>query len=293
VWGLRTRWSAFGGPDRRSPGKAIMDDHAIDLSILIHEPEDVYHAKGRECLGSHGLADFRKCPLLYHKDCLGLIAKPDRQAYFIGRATHCRILEGLDEFARRYLVSDGPVNKTTGKPFKSDSQAYQNWADAQGKPIISTKQEVLIDNMAVGVAMNERAVDLIVDGIAEGVVRTDYCGMPCQIRIDWLNPGRGIVDLKTCDDIDYFLADGRRYGYAYQMAFYRSVLAAATGVVVPVHFIAVEKKEPYRAGVFPVLTELLDGCARENAAAIERLKECRRLGVWPTGYEEVRVFDAI
>jgi len=272
---------------------AATADLHIDLDVLIHEPEDVYHAQSSEHLGSHGLADFRKSPLLYWKDCLGLIEKPDRQAYFIGRATHCRILEGKDEFARRYLVSDGPVNKTTGKPFKSDSQAYQNWADAQGKPVISSKHGRLIENLAVGVAMNERAVDLIVDGVAEGVVRADYCGIPCQIRIDWLNPSLGIADLKTCDDLDYFESDGRRYGYAYQMAFYRAVLAERIGQLVPVNFIAVEKKEPFRCGTWLLSPETLDHCARENEAAIGRLKECRRLGSWPTGYEEVRVFDAI
>ena len=74
---------------------------------------------------------------------------------------------------------------------------------------------------------------------------------------------------------------------------YRSVLAEVLKQLVPVHFIAVEKKEPFRCGVWHVSEDTLDQCARENAAAIGRLKECRRLGAWPTGYEEVRVFDAI
>jgi len=55
--------------------------------------------------------------------------------------------------------------------------------------------------MAVGVAMNERAVDLIVDGVAEGIVGEEMSDVRCQIRIDWLNPHRGIVDLKTGEDL--------------------------------------------------------------------------------------------
>ena len=62
-------------------------------------------------------------------------------------------------------------------------------------------------------------------GEPEGVVRADYCGMPCQIRMDWFEPHHGIVDLKTCDDLTWFEADARRYGYAHQLAFYRAVLA--------------------------------------------------------------------
>jgi len=42
-----------------------------------------------------------------------------------------------------------------------------------------------------GVAWNLKAVDLLLDGQAEGVVRVEYCGVPCQVRIDWLHPLRG------------------------------------------------------------------------------------------------------
>ncbi|MCY2928199.1 MAG: PD-(D/E)XK nuclease-like domain-containing protein [Planctomycetota bacterium] len=269
-----------------------MDDIDIDLGVLIHEPEELYHSKADEYLGSHSLADFRRCPLLHFKDCMGLIPDFDRSAYLIGRAGHCRILEGRDPFSRRYAVG-GPINPKTGKPFGSNTNAFAEWAAAQGRPVLTPEQAQLIENMAVGVAMSDRAVDLIVDGVAEGVVRADYGGVPCQIRIDWLNPHRGIVDLKTCDDLTYFESDARRYGYAYQMAFYRAVLAEVIQESVPVHFIAIEKKEPFRCGVWRVSEDTLAQCARENAAAIGRLKECRRLGAWPTGYEEVRVFDAM
>lgn len=266
-------------------------DITIDLTILGHEPEAEYHARASEFLGSHALADFRKSPLLFYKRRLGLARAEDRLAWLLGRAGHVRILEGRDKFDRIFAVG-GPINPTTGKRFGSTTKAFAEWAVAQGRPVLTIEQAELIENLAIGVSMNDAAVELICEGAAEGVVRAEYAGEPCQIRIDWLNPHRGIVDLKTCDDLDYFLADGRRYGYAYQMAFYRSVLAVATSQIVPVNFVAVEKKEPFRAGVFPVSADLLDSCATVNAAAIRRLQECRRLGVWPTGYEEPRLFDA-
>jgi len=269
-----------------------MDDIYIDLDVLTHEPEDVYHARSAEYLGSHALADFRKCPLLYQKDRLGLIDDSDRAAYQLGRACHCRILEGREEFAQRYAVG-GPINPKTGKPFGSNTNAFAEWAAAQGKPVLTSEQAAMIESMATGVAMNDSAVDLIIDGVAEGVVRVEYCGIFCQIRIDWLNPYRGIVDLKSCDDLTWFEADARRYGYAHQMAFYRAVLAEVIGDLVPVHMIAVEKKEPFRCGVWRISEETLDQCARENAAAIKRLLECGRMNEWPTGYEEVRIFDSV
>ncbi len=268
-----------------------MEDIFIDLSVLIHEPDEVYHAQSNKYLSSHPLADFRKCPQLFFKRRLGLLPDDDRPSYLLGRAAHCRILEGKDRYNQAFAVG-GPINPQTGKPFGLTAKAYQEWAAAQKRPVLTVDQAQLVENLAVGVAMNSNAVDLILDGVAEGVVRAEYCGTPCQIRMDWLNPHRGIVDLKTCDDLTWFEADARRYGYAYQMAFYRSVLAVAIGESAPVHFVAVEKKEPFRCGVWRVTEDTLDQCARENAAAIERLKSCERLGNWPTGYEEVRVLDA-
>jgi hypothetical protein len=146
--------------------------------------------------------------------------------------------------------------------------------------------------MAAGVGLNDRAVDLLVYGQAEGVVRAPYCGVPCQIRIDWLNPHTSVVDLKTCDDLTWFEADSKRYGYHRQMAFYRAVLAQALGgLLVPVHIIAVEKKEPFRCGVWRISDDTLSIAQRENEAAIHRLKHCRQTDRWPTGYEEIRILD--
>ena len=270
----------------------IAADLNLDISALAREPAKEYHAKAGEFLSSHVLAKFRLCPLLYQKDSLGLIEEPDRPAYMIGEAAHCRILEGRDEFVRSFAVG-GPVNPKTGKPFGSNTNAFSDWAAAQGRPVLTLEQAQLIENMAVGVAMNDQAIELILDGVAEGVVRADYCGIPCQIRIDWLNPHLGLSDLKTCDDLTYFESDARRYGYAHQVAFYRSVLAEVIGQFVPCFFIAIEKKEPFRCGVWRISEETLNRCAHENSAAIERLQDCRRLGVWPTGYEEIRVFEAI
>lgn len=128
----------------------------------------------------------------------------------------------------------------------------------------------------------------------------EYCGRSCQTRVDWFNPERGIVDLKTCDDLTWFEADARRYGYAHQMAFYCSVLIqiingnlARLNTNIPVHIIAVEKKAPFRCGVWTLSDQTLAVAQRENEVAIERLKHCETSNSWPTGYEEVRVFDYV
>lgn len=266
-------------------------DHNIDLGILDSEPAAQYHAQANRFLSSHHLLDFIKCPWLYRKKESGLIEDAESPSYLIGRATHVRVLEGHDIYEAEFALG-GPVNPKTGKPFGTGTKAFAEWAEAQGKPVLSHEQVDLVEQMASGVEMNDEAVALLLYGRAEGVVRAEYCGTPCQIRIDWLHPHRGIVDFKTCDDLTWFEADARRYGYHRQVAFYRAVLAQALGgTLVPVHLIAVEKKEPFRCGVWRVGDDTLAQAQRENEAAIRRLLACRENDDWPTGFEEIRVLD--
>jgi len=243
-------------------------------------------------LSSHALADFRKCSLLYWKKKQGLVPDEDRPAYVLGRAAHVLILEGVERFEAEYAVG-GPINPKTGNPFGANTKAYAEWADAQGKPVLTDTQFDRITKLAAGVDSHPLAVELFSDGVPEGVVRTEYCGLTCQGRIDYFNPERGLIDLKTCDDLTWFEADARRYGYAHQFAFYRSLVKQATGEDVPVHVIAVEKKEPFRCGVWLVHEQALSITQGDNEAAIERLKQCVTSGVWPSGYEERRVFDYV
>lgn len=266
------------------------DDLQIDLTVFEVETAEQYHARAVDFLSSHQLIDFMKCPWLHFKKHAGLIEDKDSPAYLVGRAAHSRILEGRDVYEASFALG-GPVNPKTGRPFGANTKAFHEWADAQGKPVLSHEQVELIENISSGVSMNNEAVDLILYGRSEGALRTEYCGLPCQIRIDWTHPHRGIVDLKTCDVIDWFEADARRYRYANQLAFYQSVLAQVIDEHVPVYIVAVEKREPFRCGVWRLSDDTLASARAENEASIRRLIACRETSSWPTGYEQIRVLE--
>lgn len=266
------------------------DSAFVDMSLLIHEPAEVYHAQRANFLSSHQLADFRRDPLLFRKKELGLVKEEDRPAYLIGRAAHTLILEGREVYEKNYAFG-GPLNPKTGEPFGARTKAFQEWADTQGRPVLSDDQVLLIESMAAMVRSHEHAAALLSDGIPEGVIRGEYCGVRCQARIDWFGAKSGILDLKTADNLDWLENDARNFGYIYQLSFYRSLLTVISGTVVPVHLIAVEKREPFRCGVWRVSEEVLGIAERENAAAIARLLECRKLDRWETGYEAVRTLD--
>lgn len=257
---------------------------------LIEETSDYYHRQSKENLSSHRLADFRRCPLLYFKKLKGLIADKDSIAYSFGRAAHTLILEGWQTFESEYAVG-GPINPKTGKPFGSSTKMFADWAATVGKPVITSDELVTLELMERAVLMHPQAPALIADGIAEGVCRIEYCGLPCQIRMDYYQSEYGLVDLKTCEDMDKFEFDARRYGYLHQVAFYRSVLKEASGIEADVHIIACEKREPYRCGVWKVSQNSLSMAQRENERAIEELKDCIETDFWPTRFEDVRYFD--
>ena len=261
-------------------------------SCFIEEPASAYHAKAKENLSSHMLSTFRQNPLLYYWKIAGLAHDESRPAYQLGSAAHVLILEGEDRFQAEYAVG-GPINPKTGEPYGSRTKTWAEWAEAQGKPVLTEDDAELIRHMHASVMTHPEAADLLDSGIAEGVIRTEYCGTPCQSRLDWFHPERGIVDLKTCDDLTWFESDAKRYGYLHQVAFYQRVLLAASGKEFPVHIIAVEKKEPYRTGVWRVSDDVLAIARAENEAAIARLMRCRELGEWLSGYEITRIFDSI
>jgi hypothetical protein len=257
---------------------------------LVRESEAEYRQKASAHLTSHALADFRKCPLLYHKKQGDLISDAETAAYAIGSALHTLVLEGAEVFKASYSIG-GPINPKTGRPFGQGTRVFEEWAAMMGKPVITDDQHELVMSMTSSISVHPVAATLLAEGVAEGVVRVDYCGRPCQGRLDWFNLGRGIVDVKTCDDLTWFESDARRFGYAYQMAFYQALVEIASGDRECVHIIAIEKKEPFRCGVWRIGEDVLGAARKENETAIKRLDKCIETDTWPTGYEDVRVFD--
>jgi hypothetical protein len=265
------------------------------IDFIIRESAGEYHARSKagKFMSSHMLADFRESPALYRKEILGQIEESESPAFAIGRAAHCLILEGRAEFDSQFVVTDGPTNPRTGEPFGKSTKTYAEWLATQEREVVSGKDYNFIMKLQTGVWLHPVASELLSDGVAEGVIRAEYCAVPCQIRMDWFSEKFGLVDLKTCDSLKWFESDCRRFGYLYQMAFYRAVIRKATGRNVPVHIIAAEKNEPFATGVWKLTDEVLDLAELTNKAALERYRNCCASGVWPTGYEETRIIDTL
>ena len=111
--------------------------------VFLREPAEVYHRQAKHYLSSHQLADFRKCPLLYHRKRTGQFVEEERPAYTIGRAAHTLILEGLDRFEEEFAIG-GPINPKTNQPYGTNTKAWADWEATVGKPVLSDSQAEMI-----------------------------------------------------------------------------------------------------------------------------------------------------
>lgn len=261
--------------------------------LIKNEPDSVYHSKRKTHLTSHKLMTFMRCPKLYYAEQAGLIENEDTKSFIVGRAAHCLILEGEKEFRRRYGV--GPINEKTGKSFGTGTKACADWQLETGRTALGEDDYGLVYRLAGAVSESVPARRLLASGSPEVVARRMYCDKMCQSRLDWvieqpfMDYDCGIVDLKTCDDVDFFVSSFFKYMYDNQLAFYREMVTYDEMFerTPAVHIIAVEKKQPHRCGVWKISPDILDTAASENRAAIKRLITCEESGTWPTGYEDI------
>jgi hypothetical protein len=280
--------------------------------ILIDEPFAIYLANRERYLTSHQLVDFVRCPKLHHLKKVGAITTDPNKVsaeLILGSAAHKLILEGRQEFDKCYAVG-APINPKTGKEYGRDTQAFAKWEEEQRREkgtlitFLTTDQWYIISSMADSVTKHEEAQKLLSTGVAERVLRSDFDGIPVQSRLDWfteIDDIPVIVDLKTCNDLDTFEYDARKYLYGIQFVFYQQILLHSiyetfkTDCAIPakVYAIAVEKKEPFRCGVFEVPDSVLAHFTAKLNAAIESLKVCQGEGMYPTLYEKTRSLNLI
>ena len=262
------------------------------FDFLTHEPEEAFRESGTTYLDGEQLHDFRSDAFVFHRRQCGHLPQREAHDADFQRAAAVRILHGRDALEDAFAL-DVPIDSRTGEPCGKYSFEFEKWAREQGKPALGTDEVEAIDNMARSLAAHGPASGLLASGVAQGIVRSDYLGVACQERFDWLSPHHGIVVLYVADGLGYLDSTLRYSGTAHRLAFGRALLAAATGKTVPVHVIAVEKSAPHRCGVWHASRLLLRGVQRENEKALRRLKQCRDRDHWPTGYERVRVLKPL
>lgn len=207
--------------------------------------------------------------------------RPDTDAFRLGRAGHTAVLEP-ERFDRDYAVCKVRRDERTA--------AYQQFlADNAGKTVLTIAQYDAAWRVAKAVDRHPVAGALLREaGESELVVRWTHTrtGIPCKARLDRLSAN--LIDLKLTRDITpaLFSHSAARYGYAFQLAFYRDGVITALQRTPPTKIIAIQNTEPNDVAVYNLPPETLALGNQQVERAMDRLAECTVSEEWPGAFAD-------
>ena len=259
---------------------------------MITESNETYHAN--DAVSHSKLELFRRRPISYYRHFIArTVARPEAtEAFRIGSAAHCAVLEP-DQFWQRYALRPDGIDRRT----KDGKAAFAEFESANvGKVVIAKDELGDVREMAAAVAHHPLASQLLAAGKSELTWRVSPAGsLALQCRTDWFNPagcelsgGRPYVaDLKTVESLD---SDAFRnferacfsFGYHRQAGFYLPLITEILGgPVFDFFFIAVEKAEPYGVAVYRLSDAAIARGQDETITDLVRLQSCLASNVWP------------
>jgi hypothetical protein len=208
-----------------------------------------------------------------------------------GTAFHTLLLEP-GEFRERVAVC--PVNEKTGESWGRGTNTWEVFEAANpGKTHISRLE--LADVQAMATAARENATVQMLRSakplVEASAVWTDpEFGAVCKGRFDCLieRPDRIIVaDFKTTGDAspDAFGRDAAKFGYVFQMAFYRRACSVLfPGKAFDAYIVAVESEDPYAVAVYSIDDDTLAVGMSEVRTKLAQYAAAVKSNKWP-GYD--------
>jgi exodeoxyribonuclease VIII len=225
----------------------------------------------------HGVASMK---LLKHR---ATSPEPDSDAFRLGRAIHCALLEP-EKFARLYIAEPDFGDLRT-KIAKASREAWRADADPAAVTLKHTEQTVLV-GMARGISEHATAMKLITESRHEVTLQWahDGTGIACKARADLLSVG--VADLKstTCTTLSQMHREAAQYLYHGQLAWYHDG-AIASGILAPdapnPSLIMVQKCEPFDVAVIQLSdTDFAKGRSLWQSL-IERYADAQASDWWP------------
>lgn len=256
---------------------------------------EVYHAMLNR-IGSSGIKKLLHSPRHFLTYWSGLDDEEEKDHFRIGRASHLMLLEPK-KFLESYVIE--PIHQgvtkdgkpTTSANAESVKAAKALWR-AQQKPdavIVSEEELTMLTGMIEAVLEHPVAAGMLKNGKPEcSITWTDPdTGVMCKARPDYLaydGDNLHLIDFKTTRDIraGLFANDAYRMKYNTQLAFYHDGIVQALGKQpTSITIIAVEKKPPFEAAVYPLEDKWFEKGQEEYRHALRLYKKCRETGKFP------------
>lgn len=239
--------------------------------------------------------------------------EPQKQAFVIGGAIHCAVLEP-DAFDRRYVVLDAETIKELA-PARNTREGkallveHPEWSAAAmttdeyqaacvalvhpGKQALTKRQHETCLAARDAIHGHRVARDLLRGGKAEETLTwSDHeTGLKCKGRLDYVRPDL-VIDLKSSRDPSpsKFERAAANYGYAAQVAFYHDGATTAkrvSGGQLPC-VIAVRTKDDFDVACFQLTRDAYETGRMIYRSLLQRLAECTAADYWPGVAPELR-----
>lgn len=199
--------------------------------------------------------------------------------YDLGTLAHALILRNPDA---RIVVIDAYDYRTKA------AQAAKAAAYAEGKVPVHRGQLLAASRIARSVRRHPMAAQVLARGEAEvSYYWTDAAtGVTCRARVDWLVPGKALVDVKTTgndggSDPDTFGRQAAKLNYPMQAAHYVDGWEAVTGARLPFVHVVVETEPPYLVLVGQLGDDAIEAGRARMRRALAIYAERESAGDWP------------
>lgn len=207
-----------------------------------------------------------------------------------GEALHTAVLDGHDEYCRKYyLLPKVDLRTTVGKATKAALDA----ANPHAVPL-PEKSWRAVDGMYKSMRDHSIMGDLLSDEHAaenEMSIFWRNADVECKARVDRYLYTQGIaIDLKKCQDARKrpFMKAITDHGYHFQAAWYLEALLAAGFKAKRFLFFAVESSPPYGAQVWELDDGLVDVARQEIKELFLMYKQCQSTNNWPAYPEKIQ-----
>ena len=271
--------------------------------IIRGMPNDIYHKK--PALSNSGLKTLLDCPAKYYYKYLSGEYEPKEKPHFkIGKAVHCYLLEGREQFEKIYWTNPYYGLKKEEKIEKLKSFGYDNIpktttvaqiddfllcaAEIDVKEIELTPSELNQVVCMVKAAKADKKAANALSQLGESELSIFWYDEEKELwfkcRPDFLpyNP-INVPDYKTSDSANPadFLSKFLNYGYHIQSAMYKLGIKAVLDIDVEnFYFIVQEKEAPFVTQIFNPKNEYSLWGEKAINNAVEVYKECKKTGIW-------------
>lgn len=265
---------------------AITNPFSLGTEGIYHDvPNEIYHGD-RSAVSSSNLKLVLRSPAHF----VALQQEPEEStaALAFGTALHSALLEPAKY--RAIYVAKPNVNRRT----KTGKALAETMASVLADKVqISPASMAEVEAMVASARRHPRVVGMLQSGEAEVsyVWRDEATGILCKCRPDWLKDDDAIWDVKSCIDAspEGFSRACAKYHYHVSAAFYVEGVRKLTSRTLPFRFVACEKGPPFAVAVYEASEGFLRSGRRLVRQALDRLRECRDQGTWPSYQPDGRI----